>query len=165
MTPLLWRSKAWPLFQDSLNTYDFFHTISFNIWSTFVFLLTASTSYRIPVYLTLILTWQPWHNRADVLIMSVLTVPVNYGTSLPQVYFRKQVLQREHCILKKKKCGASQCSLSVFFWEWVFAIWTSLLTFSWVIMKPKLHNSLNTIIHDPCKRKTVYYKEQYNVLY
>lgn len=78
MTPLLWRSKAWSLFQDSLNTYDFFHTISFNIWSTFVFLLTASTSYRIPVYLTLILTWQPWHNRADVLIMSVQTIPVNY---------------------------------------------------------------------------------------
>lgn len=64
-------------------------------------LLTASTSYRIPSYLTLILNWQSWHNRADVLIMSVLTLPVNSGTSLPQVYFGKQVLQREHCVLKK----------------------------------------------------------------
>lgn len=115
MTPLLWRSKAWPLFQDSLNTYDFFHTISFNIWSTFVFLLTASTSYRIPVYLTLILTWQPWHHRADELIMSVLTVPVNYGTSLPQVYFGKQVLQREHCILKKKKNAGRHNVVFLFF--------------------------------------------------
>lgn len=164
MTSLLWRSKAWSLFQDSLNTYDFFHTINFNIWSTFVFLLTASTSYRIPSYLTLILNWQPWHNRADVLIMSVLTLPVNSGTSLPQVYFGKQVLQREHCVLKKK-CRASQWSPPVFLWERVFAIWTSLLTFSWVTMKLKLHKSLNTIIHDPCKRKTVYYKGQYNVLY
>lgn len=50
-------------------------------------------------YLTLILSWQLGHNRVDVLIMSMLTLPVNYETSLPQVYFGKQVLQREHCIL------------------------------------------------------------------